>query len=176
MTETNMPVAEVALEDGREVQSYELAFHILPTVAEGEVKSVFDIIKAHITNLGGTLGEEEVPARFELAYEIVKPLEGRNRKFNSAYFGWVRFEIEAAKMAELTEAVELTKEILRHLITRLSKVEEANPFYFHPAIADRVVENIEIAEEVAAEEVVTEEAEVVAEVKIEDGEAAEETV
>jgi ribosomal protein S6 len=174
MTETNMPVAETTVGDEREVQSYELAFHVLPTVAEGEVKSVFDAIKAHITNLGGTLGLEEAPARFELAYDIVKHLEGRNRKFSSAYFGWVRFELEAAKIAELTEAVELTKEILRHLITRLSRVEEENPFYFHPAIADRVVETIEIAEDVATEDVATEEVET--EVKAEDGEAVEETV
>ncbi len=173
MTETNMPVAETAVGSEREVQAYELAFHVLPTVAEGEVKTVFDTIKAAITKLGGTLREEEAPARFELAYEIVKHLEGRNRKFSSAYFGWVRFDIEAAKVTELTGEVESMKEILRSLITRLTKVEEENPFYFHPAIADRMVETITIeaeeVAEVAAEAAPGEEAG-------EDGEATEETV
>jgi len=174
MTETNMPVAETTVGGEQEVQSYELAFHVLPTVAEGEVKSVFDTIKAHITNLGGTLGEEEAPARFELAYEIVKHLEGRNRKFSSAYFGWVRFELEAGKMAELTTEIEHTKEILRYLIIRLTKAEESNPFYFHPAIADRMIETIEIGAEEATEEA----GEVVAETdenKV-DGEETEEAV
>jgi ribosomal protein S6 len=170
MTETNMPAVEATEGTERELNSYELAFHVLPTIAEGEVKTVFDTIKATITKLGGTLGVEEAPARFDLAYDIVQYLEGKNRKFSSAYFGWVRFEMEPAKIAELTEMVEGSKELLRHLLTRLSKVEAENPFYFHPAIADRVVETIiaPAEEVVAAEEV---EGEVVEEVeKVEDGE------
>ena len=170
MTETNMPAVEADAVVERELNSYELAFHILPTIAEGEVKAVFDTIKANITKLGGTLGVEEAPARFDLAYDIVQYLEGKNRKFRSAYFGWVRFEIEAAKIAELTEMAEGSKELLRHLLTRLSKVEAENPFYFHPSIADRVVETIiaPAEEVVAAEEV---DADVVEETeKTEDGE------
>ena len=167
MTETQMPAVEAVDGGERELTSYELAFHILPTIAEGEVHTVFETIKASITKIGGILGEEELPARFELAYEIDKLLEGRNRKFTSAYFGWVRFELEGSKLAEVTEMIEGTKQILRHLLIRLTKVEEANPFYFHPAIADRVVETI-IAP-VEEEAVVTEE---VAEEKTEDGEVA----
>lgn len=172
-----MPAVEADGVVERELNSYELAFHVLPTIAEGEVKAVFDTIKANITKLGGTLKEEEAPARFDLAYEIVQYLEGRNRKFSSAYFGWVRFDIEAAKIAELTEMIEGSKELLRHLLTRLTKVEAENPFMFHPAIADRVVETIIApAEEVAVvEEVEGEVAEEVAE-KTEDGEEVVEAV
>lgn len=174
MTDSNMPAAEAVVETGADLQSYELAFHVLPTVAEGEVKGIFDAIKAHVTSLGGTLNEEEAPARFDLAYEIVKFLEGRNRKFSSAYFGWVRFDIEADKVAEIVEMMDGSKDILRHLITRLTKVEAENPFYFHPAIADRVVETIVIEADEATEEVASEDAEI--EEKTEDGEATEETV
>ena len=163
MQETNMPAVEAASGDGRELVAYELAFHVLPTIAEGEVATVFDRIKADITKIGGELGVDEAPARFDLAFEIDKVLEGRNRKFSSAYFGWVRFSIEPNKIAEVTEMVEGSKEILRHLLIRLSKVEEANPFLFHPAIADRVVETIMVE----AEEVVPE-VEVVVEAKIEE--------
>jgi ribosomal protein S6 len=174
MTENNMPAVEAVEGGERELNSYELAFHILPTIAEGEVKVVFDTIKDNITKLGGVLTIEEAPARFDLAYEIVQYLEGKNRKFKSAYFGWVRFEIEANKIAEVTEMVEHTKEILRHLLIRLTKVEAENPFYFHPAIADRVVETIiiEAEEEVAPTEEVTE----IAEENTEDGEVAAEAV
>ena len=45
MSETNVPAAEAE----REANAYELAFHVLPTVAEGEVASVVDTIKSHIT-------------------------------------------------------------------------------------------------------------------------------
>lgn len=175
MNELNMPAVEADGGAERELTSYELAFHILPTIAEGEVKTVFDSIKAHITKLGGILGVEETPARFDLAYDIVQYLEGRNRKFSSAYFGWVRFELEAEKVAEVTEMVDGSKDILRHLLIRLSKVEEENPFDFHPAIADRVVETI-IVEPVEEEVVVTEEVEAIIEEKVEDGEEVKETV
>lgn len=174
MPENNMPAVEAVEGGERELNSYELAFHILPTIAEGEVKTLFDTIKDNITKLGGTITLEETPARFDLAYEIVQYLEGKNRKFKSAYFGWVRFDIEASKIAEVTEIVEHTKEILRHLLIRLTKVEQENPFYFHPAIADRVVETIiiEAEEEVAPTEEVVESVEE----KTEDGEVAAEAV
>ena len=179
MTDTNMPAAEAehGMEELEELQSYELAFHILPTVAEGEVSGIFDAIKAHITKHGGSLQSEEAPARFDLAYDIVKLLEGKGRKFSSAYFGWVRFELEASKINALTEEVEQVKEILRHILIRLNKVEAENPFYFHPSIADRVVETIIIPEAVieeVVEEVPLEEAEIAE--KPVDGEDAAETV
>jgi ribosomal protein S6 len=173
MSDSNMPAAEAMVDGERELASYELAFHVLPTVAEGEVTTVFETIKNHLTKLGGTITIEEAPARFDLAYEVDKYLEGRNRKFTSAYFGWVRFTIEPVKLAEIAETVEGTKEILRHLLIRLTKVEEAHPFYFHEAIASKKVETIdtdEVETEVDEEVVV----EAVAEVK--GGSDAEETV
>ena len=175
MPENNMPAVEAVEGGERELTSYELAFHILPTIAEGEVQAVFETIKANITKLGGILSLEEAPARFDLAYEISQYLEGKNRKFRSAYFGWVRFDLEGNKIAEVTEAVEHTKEILRHLLIRLTKVEQENPFYYHPAIADRVVETI-IAPVVDEEVVVIEEVVEEIEVKTEDGEVAAEAV
>ena len=172
MTETNMPTTEAVVENERELAAYELAFHILPTVAEGEVQTIFDRIKAAVVTAGGEVTNEELPARFDLAYEIVQYLEGRNRKFKSAHFGWVRFDLEADKVAQVIEMVEGTKDIMRHLLIRLTKVEAANPFFFHPAIADRVVETI-IIEADEAEAVAVEETN---EEKVEDGEDVKEAV
>jgi len=147
-----MPAAEAMAADERDVLSYELAFHVLPTVAEGEVTTIFDSIKALITNAGGELIGEEAPARFELAYEIVKYLEGRNRKFSSAYFGWVRFKLDPSQVDEIAQEVEAMKEILRSMVIRLTKIEEENPFEFHPSVASRMSETIEIGEETEVEE------------------------
>jgi ribosomal protein S6 len=130
MSKEPMPAAEAA----NEVSTYELAFHVLPTVAEGEVTAVTDAIKSHITTNEGTVLSEEVPARFELAYEIIKHLEGRNRKFTSAYFGWIRFTLAPDQIEAFTAEVEDMKEILRAMTIKLTKVEEENPFYFHESI------------------------------------------
>ena len=142
MSKETMPAADAA--------HYELAFHVLPTVAEGEVADVFAALKAAIEKAGGEFTSEEEPKRFELAYEIVKHLEGRNRKFTSAYFGWVRFTLEPTKIEGLTEVIEGESRLLRHLLIRLTKMEEANPFMFHEALeADQVAEEVD---EEAAEE------------------------
>ena len=152
MTKNEMPATEVS-----ESASYELAFHVLPTVAEGEVPTVFENIKSVLTKAGVEITDEEAPERFDLAYEIIKYLEGRNRKFTSAYFGWVRFTARPEQIGEITESVEGVNELLRHLLIRLTKVEEAHPFRFHEALDVKPVENIEAEEE--KKEVVAEESE-----------------
>lgn len=164
MSETKMPAIEAKTADERELISYEFAFHILPTVAEGEVTNVFDKLKNHITKVGGEITDEEAPKRFDLAYEIVKYLEGKNRKFGSAYFGWVRFRLLPSELNELTETFDETKEILRFLLIKLSKVEEQNPFRFHDSIVGKQVRVI------TDEEI---EAEVVEVVEVEEGDKVE---
>lgn len=153
-----MPAAEVSNTMGEDtLNSYELAFHILPTVAEGEVQGVFERIKAHITNDGGSLFDEEAPQRFELAYEITKSLEGKNRSYATAYFGWVRFKATGDSVLKITEEVEHMTEILRHILIKLSRTEEAHPFRFHESIESfKMVTTIE-EEELVKEEVLVEE-------------------
>lgn len=131
-----MPAAE-AQGAVDERNSYEFAFHVLPTVAEGEVPGVFDAIKALITKAKGEVFDEEAPERFDLSYEIVKHLEGKNRKFSSAYFGWVRFKVESDAIESILEGVDSNNQILRHLLIKLTKEEEANPFKFHEALASQ---------------------------------------
>ncbi len=148
MSEETMPATEAA-----ERHSYELAFHVLPTVAEGEVSGVFEAIKSLITTHGGELLSEEAPERFELAYEVIKHIDTKNRKFSSAYFGWVRFSSEATAIDEIKEGVEENPNILRYLLIKLTKAEEENPFYFHEALAEQKVVTIDAEEQVMNDEV-----------------------
>jgi len=142
MSEEIIPAAEAA-----ERNNYELAFHILPTVAEGEVSGVFDTIKALITTNGGELTDEEAPERFELAYEVVKHIDTKNRKFTSAYFGWIRFSSEAAIIETINEGMDENANLLRHMVIKLTKAEEADAFRFHEALEEQKVVTVD-AEEV----------------------------
>ncbi|MEY3784089.1 MAG: hypothetical protein RLZZ230_411 [Candidatus Parcubacteria bacterium] len=175
-----MPATEVSRVDEREPANYELAFHVLPTVAEGEVAVIFQNLKDTITKIGGIVTVDESPLRVDLAYEIVKYLEGRNRKFTSAYFGWIRFTVSPAKIEEINEELEGAKDLLRHILIRLTKTEEAHPFFINDIIESlKQVQNIEldevIEEEVESEEVVDEvDEEVVEDTK--DGEEAADKV
>jgi len=145
MAELQMPAAEakmIVVDDER--NSYEFAFHLLPTVAEGEVLSVFEVLKTHITNTGGEIHLEEVPGRINLAYDIVKSIEGKYHKFGSAYFGWIRFTLQPEKLETLKEGFDTNESVLRYLLIKLTKAEEANPFKFHDSReADKMVEVID---------------------------------
>lgn len=154
MAENIMPATEAGVGGYTdEVRSYELAFHILPTVAEGEVPETLSKIKAHISSQGGVIFDEEAPERIELVYPIVKHLEGKNRTFASSYFGWIRFRAEGEKISALEEELRTDTALLRHLLIKLRKEEEAHPFRYH-----------EHRKSLKMVEVVDEEAEVVKEV------------
>jgi ribosomal protein S6 len=164
MVENNMPAIEAEdMElDSKEPQAYELAFHILPTIAEGEVNQVLESIKGLIKKEKGEIFDEEAPERFELAYEIVKHIEGKNRKFKSAYFGWVRFKATPADVVALNAEIAINNAILRHLLVKLTKVEEENPFRLHEALREqKIVQNFDdedvVADEVEDAEVSTDE-------------------
>jgi ribosomal protein S6 len=163
MSEATMPTTEAVSQGERDERAhYEFAFHILPTVVEGEVPGVTDKIKAHLTHVGAEITAEEAPERIELAYPVVKSMEGKNRKFTSSYFGWIRFYLPAEKLEELTEELSFEGALLRTLLIKLTRQEEENPFRFHEhRKAQKMVE------------VVDEEADVVGEVKTEVEEVAE---
>jgi ribosomal protein S6 len=179
MFDKKMPETEAGSE-AIDMNSYELAFHVLPTVPEGEVANVFQGLKDLITQHGGETNLEEAPARYDLAYEIEKYLEGRYRKFSSAYFGWVRFNLNPAEVEEINRTIEADKNILRHLIIRLTKAEAEQPFFFHEALEkDKPVVDVEISDETEVEPA-TEDDSDEAEAKVEDsktdGEDTEEKV
>lgn len=146
MAETTMPATEVtnAVPDDERAR-YEFSFHVLPTVAEGEVSTVFEKLKAYITKEGGECFDEERPARIDLVYPIMKHLEGKNRRFNSAYFGWVRFKLGADALITLEEEFRGEISILRYLLVKLTKQEEVNPFKFHEH--HKAIKMVEIVDE-----------------------------
>ena len=130
-----MPATEVGSElaDENGLADYELAFHILPTVAEGEVQSVANELKELVTATEAEITASEMPERVELAYDINKVVAGKRRLFGSAYFGWMRFKLPPSALVGLTETIDRQSKLLRYLLIKLTKVEAANPFYFHPS-------------------------------------------
>jgi ribosomal protein S6 len=132
-----MPATEAAMATNDELSSYELAFHVLPTVAEGEVTTVEDAISRIITEAGGTTGLTEAAQRFDLAYELQKMIDGKYRRFTTSYFGWMRFTAAPGVVEEILREVEAHESVLRALVVRLTRAEEAHPFYLHEALASR---------------------------------------
>ena len=111
-----------------ERDQYEFAFHVLPTVADGEVAGVVDDLKKLIKTHGGEVFDEEAPQRFTLAYEIRTSVEGRHVRFTNSWFGWIRFALTREELVKMEEELSHRVDILRHMITRLTREEVAHPF------------------------------------------------
>lgn len=146
MAENTMPAAEATHAAPYDERArYEFAFHILPTVAEGEVPTVFEKLKAYITKEGGECFDEEMAQRVDLVYPVVKHLEGKNRRFNSAYFGWIRFAMMGESLHLLEEELTHETALLRTLIIKLTREEELHPFKFHEH--HKAVKMVEVVDE-----------------------------
>lgn len=97
---------------------YELGIHILPTLSEADVLVEFSKIKSNIEKLEGEIISESDPRMFKLAYEIPKTIKAQKRWYETAYFGWVKFELDASKLAVFDKFVKELDNTLRYIIVK----------------------------------------------------------
>lgn len=100
---------------------YEVGFHLLPTVDESSVLAEASNIKSIIEANGGAILSEEAPKLLVLAYDISKSINSKGQRFSKAYFGWVKFEVEPAKVLEIKNKIENMPNMLRFLIVKTVK-------------------------------------------------------
>ncbi len=104
-----------------ETTVYELGYHVVPTIAAGDLAGEVTTIKDVLTNHGAVQISEEFPRTIKLAYRIEKQISGKLEKFNSAYFGWIKFETTAAQAVALKAQLDTHKSILRSLLVKTVK-------------------------------------------------------
>lgn len=106
---------------------YEVGFHLVPTIAEGDVSAVVEKIRAAITKAGGTVFAEEAPKLMKLSYRIERADSGKREKYTESYFGWMKFEGHReelpAGIPPLQEELRGTRDVLRFLL--IQTVREA---------------------------------------------------
>lgn len=110
-----------------ETQIYEVGFHIVPTVEEADLGKEVDSIKSLIESNGGTFIADEFPKPITLAYTIVKNIEGKIKKFDTASFGWIKFEMKTDSIVNVKEGIDLNKNVLRFLIIKTVKESTLAP-------------------------------------------------
>jgi ribosomal protein S6 len=97
---------------------YELAFHLLPTLSDDEGAKIVKDLKALLEKNGATIISEEAITPMQLAYTFVKRQEGKNAKFDSSFFGVLKFDSETSTLDVLKEELDLSKNVLRYLIIK----------------------------------------------------------
>jgi len=116
---------------------YEVGFHIVPTVSPENLPKEVDAIKAILEKEKATIISEEFPKLRALAYQMVKVVGPVRHKFDSAYFGWIKFEGSKDVVAELNKALTASEKILRFLTIKTVK---ENTIYGPKILADEKIE------------------------------------
>jgi len=156
--EATLVADEGATDDGAGsdsvVRVYELGYILIPTLAEDEVPAVYNDLKELISSYGAEIISDEMPEMINLAYQMLKVTRNVRSKYTNGYFGWIKFEVDAQKVLELKNKLDLDPNFLRFLImktVRESTIAVKKPTYKDspkrkPFTAKREDENAEPAE------------------------------
>jgi small subunit ribosomal protein S6 len=97
---------------------YEISFIFDNKLDEETALEKSNAIKQSIATLGGSFISEEAPYMRELAYEMTRVVNNVNVRFNEGYFGWIKFELDGAKVKELEKNLKLDEQIVRYLVVK----------------------------------------------------------
>lgn len=100
---------------------YELGYLLVPTISEEDMPITFGNLKELISSLGGIHISDEMPKMMPLSYSMVKVVSNVRNKFNTAYFGWVKFTMDSDKVLELKKKLDLDPNLIRFLILKTVK-------------------------------------------------------
>src|SRR3989344_9079230 len=107
-----------------EPRIYELGYHLVPTLAAEQIPEASGAVRGMIERISKDIIAEELPVFIDLAYQIVKTVDHKNKRFDEAYFGWIKFEASPAGIAELEEGLKKDENVLRYLIVKTIRNEE----------------------------------------------------
>lgn len=105
-----------------EPRIYEVGYLLSPAVREEDLAGRVDDLKASLTKIGASVIAEGNPEFIDLAYEMSRIIDNKRVRFNQGYFGWIKFDVEPAKLEVVKEFFDTNTLIIRSLI--ISTVRE----------------------------------------------------
>lgn len=100
---------------GEKMQVYEIGYLIVPSIPEEKVADEVSSIHSYIEKNGGSIISEDFPRLTDLSYSMSQVIESKKQNYDSAYFGWVKFEMPVSGLTVVEEGLKKSKGILRHL-------------------------------------------------------------
>lgn len=101
-----------------DARSYEVGFHIIPTLSEDKIAEAVEAVRTAITQAEGTITKEEAPKFRRLAYEMRKKIDAKYETYDSAYFAYIIFDAAPEAVAKIKDALDITVSVLRYLIVK----------------------------------------------------------
>ncbi len=116
-----------------EPRIYEVGFLLVPTLDEAGATAALSSIKDFLARSKASVISEDSPKIKTLAYTIEEPFEGKIRKFNSAYFGWIKFEADATIPDALNIELKKNQFVIRFLLIKTVRENTMfQPRAYHP--------------------------------------------
>jgi ribosomal protein S6 len=105
----------------REPKVYELGYLLVPTITVEDVPIMYGNLKELVSSMGGEIISDEMPKSIPLAYTMLKVVKNVRSKFDTAYFGWVKFSMSASAIVSLKKKLDLDSNVIRFLILKTVK-------------------------------------------------------
>lgn len=118
LKDSSIDMEESIPADGR---IYEVGYLFVPTISEEELPLNYGNLKELISSLDGQIISDDMPRMINLAYPMLKVVANVRSKFNTGYFGWIKFEMDTQKVLELKKKLDLNVNIIRFLIIKTVK-------------------------------------------------------
>lgn len=113
-----------------ETKTYEIGYLLSPLVPEDKLDAEISVLRGLVESRKCLImGEERARIR-KLAYIVQKKGSG---KFDTAYFGWIKFVADPAAIADIKSDFDKTANILRFLILDTTKSESVRKAAKKPA-------------------------------------------
>ncbi|MFA5791927.1 MAG: 30S ribosomal protein S6 [Candidatus Paceibacterota bacterium] len=112
---------ENEIEESSNSRVYELGYLLVPTISQEDVPVIFGNLKETISSLEGVAISDEMPKMTPLAYSMLKVVANVRNKFNTAYFGWIKFTMGTDAVLELKKKLDLDPNVIRFLILKTVK-------------------------------------------------------
>lgn len=95
---------------------YEISY-LIAGVPDERVSAEAEAVRGIVVGAGASIIAEEGPRREHLAYTMTKKtVAGSYEKYDSAYFGWIKFEVGSDKIEAVRKAVSAVPSVLRVLL------------------------------------------------------------
>jgi ribosomal protein S6 len=121
-------------QEGKEPQVYEVGYHLIASASTPEGSKSVHALQKLIADAGGSIISEEAPKPMRLAYTFVKHVAGKNYKYDTSEFGWIKFEAAVTTAEKVKDLLSGDGNVLRHLIV---KTVRENTLYGHHIAAQK---------------------------------------
>ncbi|OHA19222.1 MAG: hypothetical protein A3C08_00920 [Candidatus Taylorbacteria bacterium RIFCSPHIGHO2_02_FULL_47_18] len=133
-------MSENKIIDPEIVRLYEISYLVSPALAEDKAPAALLPLKDLLAGKNVVVSAEESPKFRRLAYPIRVAAHGEKKQvFDSASFGWIRFESDADTIFEANKLLASSADIIRFLIVKAEKAVPVKPFQSYRTRPEREV-------------------------------------